>query len=72
MEPFNTLVVSPLALSKVKNISFNGYISTWILRIYQWIFLHEYRYIGNKQKYLKFMEILCKIIKMTLIIKYTH
>ena len=30
---------------KVKNISFNGYISTWILQIYQiyrLIFLHEY------------------------------
>ena len=32
---------------KVKNIGFNGYMGTWILRIYRWIFLHEYRYIKN-------------------------
>ena len=30
-----------------ENIGFDGYIGIWILRIYRWIFLHEYRYIGN-------------------------
>ena len=33
--------------TKVKNIGFDGYISTWILQIYWWIFLHKYRYIKN-------------------------
>ena len=33
--------------TKVKNIGFNGCISTWILHIYWWIFLHKYRYIKN-------------------------
>ena len=38
---------SDLARSKVKNIGFDGYIDTWILQMYRWIFLHEYRYIRN-------------------------
>ena len=29
------------------NIGFNRYIGTWILRIYRYIFLHEYRYTEN-------------------------
>ena len=63
-------------MNKVKNIGFNGYIDTLILRIYQ-------RYIGGYfymnidiseifKNTLKFMEILCKSVKMTLAIKYTH
>ena len=34
-------------LNKDGNIGFDEYIGTWILRIYRWIFLHEYRYIEN-------------------------
>ena len=63
----------------VKNIGFDGYIGTWILRIYR-----KYRkYIGGyfymnidiseiNKNTLKFMEILCKSVRMTLIMKYRH
>ena len=65
-----------VALTSVKNIGFDGYIGTWILRIYQ-------RYIGGyfymnidiseiNKNALKFMEILCKSVRMTLIMKYRH
>ena len=58
------------------NIGFDGYIDIWILQIYR-------RYIGGdfymnidiseiNKNTLKFMEILSKSIKMTLIIKYVH
>ena len=59
--------------NKDGNISFDGYIGTWILRIY----IGEYFYMNidiseiNKNT-LKFMEILSKSVKMTLIIKYIH
>ena len=66
-------------VAKVKNICFDEYIGTWILRIYQ----KYQRYIGGyfymniniseiNKNTLKFMEILCKSVKMTLIMKYTH
>ena len=60
----------------VKNIGFDGYIGTLILQIYR-KYIAEYFYTNidiskiNKNT-LKFMEILCKSVKMTLIIKYTH
>ena len=63
-------------ISKVKNIGFDIYIGSWILRIYR-RYIDEYFYMNidiskiNKNT-LKFMEILCKSVKMTLIIKYTH
>ena len=48
-------IFKTLIIPKDENIGFDGYIGTWILliyisdiaEIYQWIFLHEYRYIGN-------------------------
>ena len=46
-------VLRDVVIIKVGNIGFDRYISTLILRIYQLIFLHEYRYIKNKQKYFK-------------------
>ena len=49
-------------MSKVENIGFYGYINTWINIDISKI---------NKNN-LKFIEILCKNVKMTLIIKYTH
>ena len=58
------------------NIGFDGYISTWILRIYQRYF-GGYFYMNiviseiNKNT-LKFKKILSKSVKMTLIIKYIH
>ena len=66
-------------IGNVKNISFDGYIGTWILRIYQ---VYR-RYIGGycymnidiseiNKNTLKIMEILCKSVKMALIMKYTH
>ena len=61
---------------KVVNIGFNRYIGTWILWIY-WKYIDGYFYMSidilkiNKNT-LKFMKILCKNIKMILIIKYTH
>ena len=72
-------------LNNDENIGFDGYISTWILRIYIYIHTHTHThtYIGvyfymnidiseiNKNT-LKFMEILSKSVKMTLIIKYIH
>ena len=70
-------ICSPI--SKVKNFSFDGYIGTWILRIH-WIYqgyIGGYFYMNidiseiNKNT-LKFMEILCKSVKMTLIMKYTN
>ena len=65
-----TKVVSLIA--SVKNIGFDGYISTWILRIY-WIYrryIGEYFYMNidvskiNKN-ILKFMKIHCKSVRMT-------
>ena len=64
---------------KVKNIGFDGYIGTWILRIYRIYpkYISGYFYMNidileiNKNT-LKFMKILYKSAKMTLIIKYTH
>ena len=61
------------------NIGFDGYIGTWILRIYR---IYR-RYIGGyfymnidileiNKNTLKFMEILSKSVKMTLIIKHIH
>ena len=63
----------------VRNIGFDGYISTWILLIYQ---IYR-RYIGGyfymnidiseiNKNGLKFMEILCKSVRITLIMKYRH
>ena len=58
------------------NFGFDGYIGTWILRIYR-IYIGGYFYMNidiskiNKIT-LKFMEILSKSVKMTLIIKYIH
>ena len=65
--------------TKVKNIAFDEYIGTWILRVYwiYWRYIDGYFYMNidiskiNKNT-LKFMEILCKSLKMTLILKYTH
>ena len=65
--------------TKDGNIGCDGYIGTWILRIYRiyQIYIDEYFYINiyiseiNKN-ILKFMEILSKSVKMTLIIKYIH
>ena len=37
--------LSGFSTIKDENIGFDEYIGTWILRIYRWIFLHEYRYI---------------------------
>ena len=65
--------------SKVGNIGFDGYIGTCILWIY-WIYR---RYIGGyffmnidiskiNKNTLKFINILSKSVKMTLIIKYIH
>ena len=66
-------------MTKVKNINFDEYIGIWIL----WIYRIYRRYIGGyfymnidiseiKKNTLKFMEMLCKSVKMTLIMKYTH
>ena len=63
-------------MSKVGNIGFDGYIGTCILWIYR-------RYIGGyffmnidiskiNKNTLKFINILSKSVKMTLIIKYIH
>ena len=55
------------------NIGFDGYIGTWILRIY----IDGYFYMNIeiseiKKNILKFMQIVSKNIKMTLIIKYIY
>ena len=77
-EEFSTDSESAL-VSKVGNIGFDGYIGTcilWIYRIYR-------RYIGGyffinidiskiNKNTLKFINILSKTVKMTLIIKYIH
>ena len=63
----------------VKNIGFDGYIGTWILQIYRiyWRYIGGYFYMNidiseiNKNT-LKFMEILCRSVRMTLIMKYRH
>ena len=61
-----------MVLIKDGNISFNGYIDTWILWIYR-RYIDEYFYMNiniskiNKST-LKLMKILSKNIKMTLII----
>ena len=62
--------------NKVKNIGFDEYIGTWILRIYR-RYIDRYFYMNiniskiNKN-ILKFMEILCKSVKITLIMKYIY
>ena len=58
------------------NISFGGYIGTWILRIYR-RYISGYSYMNIdiseiSKNTLKFIEILSKSVKMTLIIKYIH
>ena len=71
--------LSFLAIPNDGNIGFDGYIGTWILQIYR----TYRRYIGGyfymnidiseiNKNTLKFMEILSKSVKMTLIIKYIH
>ena len=61
---------------KNENIGFDRYIGTWILRIYR-RYISGYFYMNidiskiNKNT-LKFMKILFKSVKMTLIIKYIH
>ena len=66
-------------VSKVGNIGFDGYIGTCIL----WIYRIYLRYIGEyffmnidiskiNKNTLKFINILSKTVKMTLIIKYIH
>ena len=63
-------------VNKDGNIGFDGYIGTWILRIYR-RYMDGYFYMNidiskiNKNT-LKFMELLFKSVKMTLIIKYIH
>ena len=74
-------LISPLenllsVVNKDGNIGFDGYIGTWILRIYR-RYMDGYFYMNidiskiNKNT-LKFMELLFKSVKMTLIIKYIH
>ena len=63
-------------MSKDGNIGFDGYIGTWILRTYR-RYLGEYFYMNNdtseiNKNTLKFMEIISKSVKMTLIIKFIH
>ena len=76
---FNTKMA---LITSVKNIEFDRYIGTWILRIYQ-IYRIYRRYIGGyfytnvdiseiNKNTLKFMEILAKSVKMTLKMKYRH
>ena len=62
-------------LSKVGNIGFDGYVGTcilWIYRIYRWIFFMNIDISKINKNTLKFIEILSKSVKMTLIIKYIH
>ena len=69
--PMNT---NPTA-DKVGNINFDGYIGTyilWIYRIYRWIFFMNINISKINKNILKFIEILSKSVKMTLIIKYIH
>ena len=69
-----TVFSKTLLKTKVENISFDGYIGTWILRIY-WFGGYFYMNIDRSEinkNTLKFMEILCKSVKMTLITKYRH
>ena len=61
------------------NIGFDGYIGTWILRIYRIYrrYIRGYFYMNIdileiKKNTLKFMEILSKCVKMTLIIQSIH
>ena len=62
--------------TKDGNIDYDGYIATWILRIYR-RYIDGYFYMNidiseiNKNT-LKFMEINSKSVKMTLIIKYIN
>ena len=68
-----------LLVSKDENIGFDGYIGIWILRIYRIYqrYIDEYFYMNidiseiNKNT-LKFMEMLLKSVKMTLLIKYIY
>ena len=71
----------PLEANSCKdgNIGFDGYIGTWILRIYRiyrrYIGVYFYMNIDISEinkNILKFMEILSKSVKMTLIIKYIY
>ena len=61
---------------KVKNIGFDRYIGIWILQIYQ-RYISEYFYTNIniskiKKNTLKFIEILCKSVKIMKIIKNTY
>ena len=69
----------PLSTIKDGNIDFNEYIGTGILRIYRiyWRYIGGYFYMNIDiseiyKNTIKFMEILSKSVKMTLIIKYIH
>ena len=69
----------PLSTIKDGNIGFNEYIGTGILRIYRiyWRYIGGYFYMNIDiskiyKNTIKFMEILSKSVKMTLIIKYIH
>ena len=67
------------ARTKDGNIGFDGYIGIWILWIYRIYrrYISGYFYMNidiseiNKNT-LKFMEILSKSVKITLLIKYIH
>ena len=62
-------------MTKVGNIGLDGYIGTfilWIYQIYWWIFFINIDISKINKNSLKFIEILSKSVKMTLIIKYIH
>ena len=78
----NQLIINSIDIYvgiKDGNIGFDGYIGTWILRIYRIYrrYIGEYFYMNidiseiNKNT-LKLMKILYKSVKMTLIMKYRH
>ena len=65
----------PIAETKDGNIGFDGYIGTWIsriYRIYRWIFYMNIDISEINKNTLKFIKILSKSVKMILIIKYIH
>ena len=62
-------------MTKVGNIGLDGYIGTfilWIYHIYRWIFFINIDISKINKNTLKFIEILSKSVKMTIIIKYIH
>ena len=66
-------------MDKVGNIGFDGYIGTCILMIYRIYrrYIGGYFFMNNdiskiNNNTLKFIKILSKSVKMTLIIKYIH